>query len=246
VESELYIACGCNWDGIDADQAVPRFDANIGRGGFGMDFIHQVALVNNQFYADVFRQRIDPTHFGCPFAHRLQLVALELVDLMTVNAAIIVQSFGGRIVLGENLVSEMVHRLGIGIQLVSQERLCHGKTQSFQRNPAMRIGRSSAAVSSINLAVGIHEEGRPSEIVIEFKVIEIDAGNANETHAYEFLCHIAEAFETNNLLVEFMTIRSGLAPENHHHGLAGHAGGGFCLFEISQPAVFSDLRSLSR
>lgn len=110
----------------------------------------------------------------------------------------------------------------------------------------MRIGRSATAISSINLTVGVHEECRPGKIVIEFKEIEIDAGYAYKSHTYVFLRHIAETVETNNLLVKFVTIRSGLAAEDHHHGLTVLAGGGFCLFEITQPAVFGGLCSLSR
>ena len=86
-----------------------------------------------------------------------------------------------------------------------------------------RVGpfRIAAAESAVDFPRRVHQKRGPGQIVIEFKQIQIGAGDADQTNADELVREIVDFFQTDNLQVKLLAVPSRIAAKNHHHGLAG-------------------------
>jgi hypothetical protein len=109
--------------------------------------------------------------------------------------------------------------------------------QAGQRLPFVGPLGVAAAVAAIHLAVGVQEEHRQGQVVVELEQIEVNVVNAGEPDADEVVGKILEALETDNLPVENMAGDSRHAAQHDHQRLAGLPRSLFAGTQAGQPAV---------
>jgi hypothetical protein len=118
----------------------------------------------------------------------------------------------------------------------------HGVSQPGQRQPRFGVPGVATSITAVNMLIGIQEEHHHGHVVIEFKQIQIDAGNFGPPDADELICEVLYLFKTNNLLVKFKTITSRDAAKDNHQRPVRRAGlaNGLCVIE--RPAIFDCFR----
>ena len=82
----LHIGNGGDREFVDGVQHIARLQSCIGGRRAGENFLDVIAGIDIEQQAEVLRQGIDPDVVPVPGAGAALLVALEFVDLMTVDA----------------------------------------------------------------------------------------------------------------------------------------------------------------
>lgn len=82
----------------------------------------------------------------------------------------------------------------------------------------------TAPITGIDPFVRIQEKDHESQVVIELEQVQVRLLNAGEANLDKPFRLFANFFETDNLPVKFVAIRSGHATEDQHHGFAQFAG----------------------
>jgi hypothetical protein len=100
-----------------------------------------------------------------------------------------------------------------------------------------------AAVAGVNLALGVQEEDRERQVVVELEQVQVEVIDAGQPDADELVGDVVDALQTDNLPVKFAAVRSGLAAQDHHERLAGPARLGLPLLQAEKPAVPGGLRT---
>src|SRR5262249_1526893 len=94
----------------------------------------------------------------------------------------------------------------------------------------------AAAEAAVDLLVGVQEERRPGEVVVEVEHVEVDAAHVDHTGEDELPREVGDLLvETNNLFVEALAVQSALAAEDEEDRLAAVAGGGPCPGVVGDP-----------
>jgi len=117
----------------------------------------------------------------------------------------------------------------------------HGVSQAFERLAVVRISAIAATVAGIDVFLGVEEKDHECKIIVEFKQIQIGIVDARQTHANEFVGHIFNLLETDNLPVKFAAVRSRDATDHYHNGLAALFRLRLALGEAGQPAVLAGI-----
>jgi len=98
---------------------------------------------------------------------------------------------------------------------VSVESLFHGVSESAQRKSALVRPGVAAAVAAVDDFIGRKEKAEPGEVVVEVEKRQIKPGDPRESDADEPVGDFVQRLgETNNLLVEFRAVRSGLTAQD--------------------------------
>jgi hypothetical protein len=100
----------------------------------------------------------------------------------------------------------------------------------------------AAAVAGVDLPLGVQEEDREGQVVIEVEQVQVEVVDARQADADELVGDVVELLQTDNLPVKLPAGRSGVAADHDHQRLAGLARLGLALFEAEQPAVTAGLR----
>jgi hypothetical protein len=92
--------------------------------------------------------------------------------------------------------------------------------QTRKRLPIVGIARIPAAIAADNPSLAIHEKHHESKVIVEFEMVEVGPLNPGQPHLHKLARLLGDLFQTDNLPVKFMAIRSGYASKNQHHRLA--------------------------
>ena len=77
--------------------------------------------------------------------------------------------------------------------------------------------RVTAAVTTVDLFIGIQKEHHHGQVKVERKQFKIDAINVGQADAYELVGDVLNSFQTNNLLVKLEAVPSRDAAKDDHH-----------------------------
>jgi hypothetical protein len=101
--------------------------------------------------------------------------------------------------------------LGPAVRL--QHRL-HRVAQPFEGLAAVGVFAVAAAVAGVNLPLGVEEEHREGQVVVELEEVQIEVVDARQPDADEALGDVFDLLQTDNLPVKLTAGRSGLAAQH--------------------------------
>ena len=99
------------------------------------------------------------------------------------------------------------------------------------------VGGVAAAVTGIDLFLGIQEKNHHRQVIVEVKQIEIQLIDPSQPHANELFRNVFQTLETDNLPVKLTAIRSRLAPKYNHERFAGPPRFRLAFLQAGKPAV---------
>jgi hypothetical protein len=95
----------------------------------------------------------------------------------------------------------------------------------------------ATAIASIDPAVGIEEEDHEGQVVVELEQVQVEVVDARQTDPDELVSNVFDLFETDNLPVKKMAVRSRDAAHDDHQWLAAFARPVLPLLQAGEPAV---------
>jgi hypothetical protein len=108
--------------------------------------------------------------------------------------------------------------------------------ETRRRQARFRPFAVAPAVTPVDLFLRVQEKNHECQIVIELKKAQVRPIDARQPYPNEFVGEILNAFQTNNLFVKLLAIRSRDATKNDHQWFAGLTGDLLGLPVIAQPA----------
>jgi hypothetical protein len=88
--------------------------------------------------------------------------------------------------------------------------------EARQRLPPVGAGAVPAAVAGVDFPLRAQEEDHERQVVIEVEEVQVEVINARQPDADELLGDALEAFQTDNLPVEFAAGQSRLTAQDNH------------------------------
>jgi hypothetical protein len=95
----------------------------------------------------------------------------------------------------------------------------------------------AAAVSAIDLLLGVQKEDHEGQIVVELEQVQVDILNARQAHAHKFVGAVFDAFQTDNLPVKCLAGNSRHAAEHNHERFSAFRSLRETVVKVGDPAV---------
>jgi hypothetical protein len=122
--------------------------------------------------------------------------------------------------------------------------LTHGVTQARQRELLVRGVRVAAAITAIDLLLGVQEQGRPGHVVIKVEDVQVYAAHIEDADQNKIPGQSCKLFvQTNNLLVKRIGVGSVVSPKDDEQWLIFSGCNFSCLLVIRVPQRLRFLRA---
>ena len=191
---------------------ISRLQPGAGGGRIAVDAGNDITSIDFEDKSQIVRRWIAPNTIAVPQVAFSQVGVFHLFYLMTVHTAATLAAL--RKIANVQRIGFV--RCSVRFALMRAQCRLHGVSQPGQRQPRFGVPGVATSITAVNMLIGIQEEHHHGHIVIEFKQIQIDAGNLGPPDEDEPICEVLYLFKTNNLLVKLETITSRDAAKDNH------------------------------
>jgi hypothetical protein len=155
----------------------------------------------------------------------LQRFAAKIVNLVAVNTRMRRKPLKRRDFLDRKSLVACPASSGNRLRMMRYQCRSHCMGKARDRHSAIRRGGVAAAVAAINLLRGAEKKAHPRQIVVKLEERKIDVAHPRDANQDEFARGITQrTFQTSNLPVKLIAVRSVLAPKDHEKRLTAGAG----------------------